>query len=103
MRPTKTWICEVISRAVKTVIVEAASRKDAIVKLRSGEGEGIDVNYDLRGLRVVGREDLLKRRYSKQQTKAVIKNCTIPGGRCQDRCFDGLCGKIGRCSWQSSF
>jgi len=67
MRPTKTWICEVVSRAVKTVVVDAVSRKDAIVKLRDGDGIGTDVKYDLRGYRVVGREDLLKWRYSKQQ------------------------------------
>jgi hypothetical protein len=79
MRPTKTWICEVISRATKTVVVEATSRKEALSKLRSGDGLGIDVNYNERGRRVVGREDLLKRRYVKQHDK--VQNASSTGGK----------------------
>ena len=60
-----------VSRTVKTVIVEAVSRKDAIAKLHDGDGIGTDVKYDLRGYRVVGREYLLRRRHIKQDKPYV--------------------------------
>jgi hypothetical protein len=50
-----TWIGEVISRAVKTVEVQADTRKEALEKIRRGECEGIDVSYTIKGHRVIGR------------------------------------------------
>ena len=56
-----TWICEVTSLATKTVLVEAPSRRVALQKLRNDLGEGIDVHYDERCRRVIGRDDNFKK------------------------------------------
>jgi len=56
----KTWICERTCIATKTVLVKAPNKKEALRRLRNGEGDGIDVSYGPeRALRVIG-EDKLK-------------------------------------------
>lgn len=67
MQHEKTYIGEVVSRAVKTVFVHATSRKEALEKIRRGDCEGIDVIYELKGYRVLYRENYIKRPNSTQQ------------------------------------
>ena len=52
----KTWICEVSGHFVKTVLVEAESRKDALERLCLGEGDGVDVSYAARSYRVIHKD-----------------------------------------------
>ena len=51
-----TWICQVRGSFAKTVLVEATSRKDALERLRRGEGEGIDLAFAERGYRVIRKD-----------------------------------------------
>ena len=61
-RKTKVrcWIAERCSRARKTLLVYATSRKEAQAKLDAGEGEGVegvDVSYYSVGRAKIIRED----------------------------------------------
>lgn len=55
--PLRWWIGERCSRARKTIIVQARSRKEAQAKLDNNEGEGADVTYYDIGRAKVLRED----------------------------------------------
>lgn len=53
----KTWIAEQCSRARKTILIKANSRKEAQQKLDRDEGEGVDVTYyNIGRARVVRQE-----------------------------------------------
>ncbi len=51
------WICETTCIATKTLTVIANTRKEAMLKLKSGDAEGISVNYgSIRSHRVICRD-----------------------------------------------
>ena len=61
-KTTRRWIGEVPGRCVKTVLVNATSRKEAEMKLRNpcefpDDIEGVDVNYEAAGYGRIIRED----------------------------------------------
>jgi hypothetical protein len=58
-KPTKQrwWIAELCCRSVKTILVEASSKKEAQEKIDAGEGEGVEVSYYAFGRAKVIRED----------------------------------------------
>lgn len=56
----RKWIAQIPGRCVKTVLIEAESRKEAEIKLREigATGiEGIDVSFEQSGIGRVIRED----------------------------------------------
>lgn len=53
----KTWICERLCRARKTILVRAKSRKEAQEILDDGGGEDIDMDYYFTGRGRVVRKD----------------------------------------------
>lgn len=57
MKRLRWWIGERCSRARKTIVVRAMSRKEAQALLDAGGGEGVDISYYSIGRAKVLRED----------------------------------------------
>ena len=54
--PRKAYLVPVIARSEKLVLIYADSVKDARERYYEGEGEGIDVSYEFKGLGPIRRD-----------------------------------------------